>query len=157
MFVFHVMDFLIRASLSGREDVCKVKIARFFAEKIEPMGEQLSASKIEKAWNRYRAAAPYIYAFYPRLYCQQGDFAKAKKISEQDWISRIAQLDTKSTLEECLGHAAFAADVLAKTGTRDVRTRDFQAVPRQEPLLRDFNADEQTIINSYNDKAAIKD
>jgi hypothetical protein len=57
MFVFHVMDFLIRASLSGRDDVCKVKIARFFAEKIEPMEEQLSASSIEKVWNRYRAAA----------------------------------------------------------------------------------------------------
>jgi hypothetical protein len=61
MFVYHVMDFLVRARLFDREDVCKVKIARFFAEKIEPMGEQLSASKIEKAWNRYRAAAPYIY------------------------------------------------------------------------------------------------
>jgi hypothetical protein len=39
MFVYHVMDFLIRARLFDREDVCKVKIARFFAEKIEPMGD----------------------------------------------------------------------------------------------------------------------
>jgi hypothetical protein len=52
MFVYHVMDFLVRASLSGREDVCKVKIARFFAKNIKPMGEQLSLSKIEKAWNQ---------------------------------------------------------------------------------------------------------
>ncbi len=84
---------------------CKVKIARYFAEKLEPMGEQLSASSIEKAWNRYRAAAPYIYAFYSSLYCaenQQDSFAEAKKITEEDWIGRIAQLATKSTLEECL-------------------------------------------------------
>jgi hypothetical protein len=33
MFVFHVMDFLIRARLSGRDDVCKVMIARFFCRK----------------------------------------------------------------------------------------------------------------------------
>jgi hypothetical protein len=124
------------------------------------MEEQLSASSIEKVWNRYRAAAPYIYAFYPRLYCadsHQSAFPEAQKITEEVWISRIAQLDTKLTLEECLGHAAFAADVLAKTGTRDVRTRDFQAVPRKEPLLREFNADEQTIIKSFDDKSPIKD
>jgi hypothetical protein len=160
MFVYHVMDFLVRASLSGREDdVCKVKIARYFAEKIEPMGEQLSASKVEKVWNQYRAAAPYIYAFYPRLYRadgQQGACAKAKKITEEEWIGRIAQLATKSTLEDCLGHAAFAADVLAKTDTHDVRTQDFKEVSRKAPLLREFSAIEQTIIGSYDDKAPIK-
>jgi hypothetical protein len=125
-----------------------VKVARFFAEKIEPMGEQLGNSKIEKVWNQYRAAAPYVYAFYPRLYCvdrQEGTVAKAKRITEEDWVGRIAQLATKSTLEECLGHAAFAADVLAKTGTRDVRKRDFKEVPRQEPLLREFDAIEKTL------------
>lgn len=59
--------------------------------------------------------------------------------------------------KQSLRHAAFAADVLAKTGTRDVRIRDFQAVPRQEPLLREFSAIEQTIIKSFDDKAPIKD
>jgi hypothetical protein len=57
MFVYHVMDFLVRAKLSRRKDVCKVKIARFFVEKLNPMGEQLGASTIEKAWNRYRAGS----------------------------------------------------------------------------------------------------
>jgi hypothetical protein len=160
MFVYHVMDFLVQVSLSGREDLCKVKIARYFAEKLEPMGEHLSPSKIEKAWNQYRAAAPYIYAFYPGLYyadSQHDAFGKAKKITEEDWIAQIAQLAAKSAFEECLGHAAFAADVLAGTSTRDVRTRDFKGVLRKEPLLRDFNADEQTIIKSFDDKAPIKD
>jgi len=153
-FVYHIMDFLVRATLSGREDICKVKIARFFVEKLKPMEEQLGASKILKVWDWYRTAAPYIYAFYPRLYCadsQQGAFAEAKKITEEDWFSCIAQLATKSALEECLGHAAFAADVLKKTGTRDVRIKDFQQVPRVGPLLREFDADELLIIKSYDD------
>ena len=86
-FVYHIMDFLVRATLSGREEVCKVKIARFFVEKLKPMEEQLGASKILKVWDRYRTAAAYIYAFYPRLYgadSQQGAFAEAKKITEED-------------------------------------------------------------------------
>jgi len=153
-FVYHIMDFLVRATLSEREEVCKVKIARFFVEKLKPMEEQLGASKILKVWDRYRAAAPYIYAFYPKLYgtySSEGAFAEAKKITEEDWFSCIAQLATKSTLEECLGHAAFAADVLEKTGTRDVRIKDFEQVPRVRPLLRDFDADELLIIESYDD------
>lgn len=159
MFVYHVMDFLVRASLSGRKDVCKVKIARFFAEKIEPMEEQVSASKVEKVWNQYRAAAPYIYAFYPILYRadgQQDACAEAKKITEEEWICRIARLATKSTLEECLGHAAFAADVLAKTGTRDVRIEDFERVSRVRPSLLEFDAEEQLIFESFDDDAAIE-
>jgi hypothetical protein len=154
LFVYHIMDFLVRATLSGRKDVCKVKIARFFVEKLKPMEEQLGASKILKVWDRYSTAAPYIYAFYPRLYCadsQQGAFAQAKTITEEDWISCVAQLATKPTLEECLGHAAFAADVLEKTGTRDVRIKDFEQAPRVRPLLREFNADELLIIESYDD------
>jgi hypothetical protein len=159
MFVYHVMDFLVRAKLSRRKDVCKVKIARFFVEKLNPMGEQLGASTIEKAWNRYRAAAPYIYAFYPRLYgvySSEGAFAEAKKITEEDWISCVAQLATKSTLEECLGHAAFAADVLTGTGTRDVRIKDFERVPCVKPLLREFDVDELLIIESYDDTGPIE-
>jgi hypothetical protein len=159
LFVYHVMDFLVRATLSGRIGVCKMKIARFFVEKLEPMGEQLGASSILKTWDRYRATAPYIYAFYPKLYgtySSEGAFAEAKKITEEDWISRVVQLATKSTLEECLGHAAFAADELAKTGTRDVRIKDFQQVPRLRPLLREFDADELLIIESYDDTRPIE-
>jgi hypothetical protein len=160
MFVYHVMNFLVRARLFDREDVCKVKIARFFAEKIEPMGEQLSASKIEKAWNRYRAAAPYIYVFYPLLYGgddNEGALSQGKKIGDEDWINQVAQFAERSALEKHLGDAAFAADVLAGTSTRDVRTRDFKGVVRKQPLLRAFDADEQTIIKSFDDKAPIKD
>jgi hypothetical protein len=157
--VYHIMDFLVRATLSGREEVCKVKIARFFVEKLKPMEEQLGASKILKVWDRYRTAAPYIYAFYPRLYAadsQRGAFAEAIKITEEDWISRVAQLATRSTLEECLGHAAFAADVLKTTGTRDVRIKDFEPLSRVRPLLREFNANEQLIFESYDDTGPLE-
>jgi len=160
LFVYHIMDFLVRATLSGRKDVCKVKIARFFVEKLEPMGEQLSASRIEKTWNLYRTAAPYIYAFYPKLYgtySSEGAFAEAKTITEEeDWFSCVAQLATNSTLEECLGHAAFAADVLEKTGTRDVRIKDFKSLSRVRPLLREFNANEELIFESYDDTGPLE-
>jgi hypothetical protein len=123
------------------------------------MGEQLGDSKIEKIWNQYRDAAPYIYAFYPRLYCAnswEGAVEKAKKITEEEWFSCVAQLAKKSTLDECLGHAAFAADVLAKTDAHNVRTRDFKAFSRKEPLLREFDAFEKTIFESFDDKGPIK-
>lgn len=161
MFVYHVMDFLVRADLSGKADVCKAKIARFFVEKFEPMGVQWAHRPIERAWDLYRAAAPYIYVFYPLLYADDDDagaFPQEKKITEEDWLSRIARVAERSTLEECLGRAAFAADVLAtSSSTRDVRVRDFKGVARVRPSLREFDAVELAIIDSFDDKGPIRD
>ena len=159
MFVYQIVDFLVRAKLAGREDICKVKIALFFARKIKPMGVKLGKTSVEKVWNKYRTVAPYIYALYPTLYFNDGQelpLTEMKKITEEDWISCIAKLAEKSTLEECLGHAAFAIDVVAETGARDVRIKDFEQVPRVEPLLREFNANEQRIIESYDDTGPIE-
>jgi hypothetical protein len=159
MFVYHVMDFLVRANLSGRADVCKAKIALYFAEKIEPMGVQWTHRRIERAWNLYRAAAPYIYVFYSLLYGDDDDagaFPQEEKITEEDWLSRIARVAERSALEERLGRAAFAADVLAtSSSTHDVRVRDFKGVARVRPSLREFDAVEVAIIDSFDDKAVI--
>jgi hypothetical protein len=160
MCVYHVMDFLVRAQLSGRIEVCKVKIARYFVEKNELMGERWSPSRIEKTWNLYRAAAPYIYAFYPLLYDANdntGASLKGKSITQEDWINRINHIAIRSIREECLGRVAFAADVLKSTGTRDVRLRDFRKVPRVTPLLREFSTEEQFCIETFDDKCPIKD
>jgi hypothetical protein len=159
MFVYHIMDFLVRATLSGRDDLCKVERARDFISKFDPTDEHLSQSGVEKTWNRYQAAAPYIYAFYPKLYCddsQEVDFAKAKKVTEEEWFGNISQLASKSTLEECLGHAAFAAGVLRKAKTRAVRTNDFKNVQRKMPPWRAFNAEELDIINTFTKTEPLK-
>jgi hypothetical protein len=50
----------------------------------------------------------------------------------------------------------FAADVLTGTGTRDVRIKDFERVPCVRPLLREFDADELLIIESYDDTGPIE-
>jgi len=123
------------------------------------MDEHLSQSGIGKTWDWYRAAAPYIYAFYPKLYCtdsQEVDSAKAKKVTEEEWFGLISQLATKSTLEECLGHAAFAADVLRKAKTRGVRTNGFNNLQRKMPPWRAFNAEELHIINTFTKTEPLK-
>jgi hypothetical protein len=150
--IYQVMDFLVRATLACRSDLCKSVIARYFAEKVEPPTEHLGKGAIEKIWDRYRTAAPYIYAFYPRLYPmagQQGAELKTPIKTDPDWGHLIAQLAEKSTVEECLGHAGFAADVLKKTKMRDVRTRDFENIPHIAPLLRPFDANDEKIIQRY--------
>jgi len=146
--VYQVMDFLVRATLAGRDDLCTVVLARYFTTKIE----HLSQSTVEKIWDRYRTAAPYINAFYPRLYpAANGQGAQAAIKTDVDWISCITQLLRKLTLDECFGQAAFAADALARTGTRDVRIEDFKDVPRVSPPARPFDADEEKIIKDYYD------
>lgn len=146
--VYHVMDFLVRATLARRDDLCKVVRARHFVEKVD----HLSGSTVDKTWDRYRTAAPYIHALYPRIYptaSREGAHSDEAIETDVDWIRCIAQLTKKSALEECFGQAAYAADVLAKTGTRDVRIQDFENVPRVMPLLPAFDADEEKIIQSY--------
>ena len=77
--------------------------------------------------------------------------------TDAHWVSCIAQLVAKSNIDECLGHAAFATDVLAKTRTLDVRINDFADVPRVKPLFRPFDADEKIGIKSFDKKAPTKD
>ncbi len=67
--VYTVMDFLVRTYHLYRErGLCRLNIARYFVEKFVPTKEDLSKSSIEKIWNRYRDAAPYIYGSYPAMY-----------------------------------------------------------------------------------------
>ncbi len=68
----------------------------------------------------------------------------------------MAQLVTGEAFKECIGKAAFAADLLAETGTRDVRTKDFDDIARVDPLACEFTGDELSIINSFDKHAAIK-
>jgi hypothetical protein len=159
--VYSVMDFLLRAyHLYRKRDLCQVDIARYFVEKFEPTTEHLSKRSIQGIWNHYRDAAPYIYGFYPAMYpAEAADSALAQSEIKTDaeWISRITQLAESSSLNDFLGHAAFAVNVLAGTDTRIVRIDDFDGVPLATPSLRKFDADEEAIIKSYDPKSPLGD
>jgi len=160
--VYHVMDFLVRAdgAKRRRRDLFTVELARHFVDKFEPTGEHLGKSLIEKIWNRYRDAAPHIYGFYPKMYptgAADSGSAESKIQTDADWISRVVQLAANTSVEESIGHAAYAADVLAMTRTISVRTSDFYGVPHVTPLWRKFDALEESIIESSDPNGALRD
>jgi hypothetical protein len=92
------------------------------------------------------------------MYCLDGRVDASSEWTiktDADWIGRIAQLAASEKVEECLGHAAFAVELLAGTDTRFVRIDDFDGVPRVTPLWRKFDAEEETIIKSYDPKSPL--
>ena len=151
--VYNIMDFLVRAHLDGRHELCTAAKARKFAEKLEPREERVSQSKIEKIWDLYRTSAPYIYAFCPRLYpaASQQEVASELVIErDDDWVRSVSQLAKRSTLHEWLGHAAFASGILDEgKKARDVRKKDFRGVSAVTPPLRPFDPKEEGIIKDY--------
>jgi hypothetical protein len=159
--VYDVMDFLIRAKLSGRRELCRINVALRFVLKSDLEREgPFGKSRIGKIWDHFRDVAPYIYGFYPSMYFLDGraDASSEWTIkTDADWISRIAQLAASASVEECLGHAAFAVDLLAGTDTHIVRIDDFDGVPRVTPLLRKFDADDENVIKSYDPKSPLRD
>jgi hypothetical protein len=148
--VYDITNFLVRMHLAERRELCTAKIARKFVEKSQPREGPISESKIEKIWNRYRAVAPFIFAFYPEFYSPDPVTAKPTIESEEDWIRCVARLADKSILDERFGYAAFVADLLKEGGkVRDVRQKEFNSVPRVMPSFQPFDESEEAIIKSF--------
>ena len=103
-------------------------------------------TKIGEIWETNKQAAPHVFAFNAVF---ADILAPARSIDQLvDGLEHLAE--NQNLLNELLGAAAHAADVLATTRVRGVRKQDFKDVIRVEPLLAAFNDDEMQNIKKIN-------
>ena len=152
LIAYSIIDCLVRVETQNYRKFLAVARARHFVRNNARVSNGFSVSQIEKIWDHYRASAPYIYALFPILYGPELEvpetFATAK-ITEEMWVERINGCLKRVTLETMFGHAAFAADVLKKTKTRDVRLADFKDIVRKTPATKAITEAEVTILQQF--------
>jgi hypothetical protein len=155
-YVYSIVDYLCRYkdydgdavwfNIETAKDFVRLSIKKDLVKVKRAYGD----SKISKIWERYSAAAPYIYGLYPL-------FSRLIRnlISTQNAVTLLEKLASKQKLLMGLaGRAAYAADILVGKA-RKVRQRDFRVIPRVRPPIRKFTAEELSIIHSINRKGAI--
>jgi hypothetical protein len=150
--VFRIVDYMCRyARWRGEQKNdpnFTIQSAKYFVEKFyeeEGMGE----SKISKIWEKYKQAAPCIFAadmFVVHL-------VNISTIQELiDPLQKIAR--DQACLTRFIGEAAYAADVLSRKA-HNIRCRDFRNITRVTPKIRPFSEDELMVIDSIDRNAAI--
>jgi hypothetical protein len=150
--VFRIVDYMCRYACWRGEHKndpnFTIQSAKYFVEKFyqeEGMGE----SKISKIWEKYKQAAPYIFAadmFVVHL-------VNISTIQELiDALQKIAR--DQACLTRFIGEAAYAADVLSRKA-RNIRRRDFRNITRVTPKIRPFSEDQLMVIDSIDRNAAI--
>jgi hypothetical protein len=151
-YIYMIVNYMCRYGKHG-DDKLKFNIesAKTFVEKWEPDGDETyGSSAISKMWERYKNAAPYIFASYPFL---RRGLQKAITPGEvMDWLEKFTT--DQQRLNRLVGCAAYAADILAGKA-RDVRQRDFAGVERVAPPMPPFIQDEISIISSIDRQAPI--
>jgi hypothetical protein len=129
-------------------DKFQIASARLFVEQNFLEGPY-GASMISKIWEKYKHAAPYIFASYSMVRA----LSRLKKVDEViEGLKRATSNQQRMT--RILGVAAHAADIL-DLQAHNIPVSDFRNIARVAPYLRDFNEDELACINSIDRKGAI--
>jgi hypothetical protein len=151
-YIYRIVDYMCRYD---RYVDVKIKFdiesAKSFVELCAHEGKTTyGMSMISKIWEKYKNAAPYIFASYRFFsFRLRGKIAPDKVI---DWLEKFTSDQERLT---CLvGRAAHAADILAGKA-RNVRRGDFKGIDRVAPPMRPFSEEELNIISSIDRKAAI--
>jgi hypothetical protein len=129
-------------------DKFQIESAKLFVEQNFLKGSY-GESKISKIWEKYRRAAPYIFASYPMVRA----LSRMKTVEEVvDGLKRVTS--NQQRLTRFVGVAAYAADILDRQA-HNIPVSDFRNVTQVAPLLRQFNEKELACINSIDRKVAI--
>ena len=151
-YVYEIVAFLYRYKKYAGDSVrFDIESAKYFVAKNQHEGDDTyGLSKISKIWERYKNAAPYIFAFY--FYLSQG----LQQTRSVDDIMHLLHLlaAKQERLTQLIGKAAYVADLLGERA-RQVRQSDFKKIARVEPRLPPFDLEEQAIINSIDPNAAV--
>jgi hypothetical protein len=151
-YVYRIVLFLCRYKKhiggDGKFDIDTAK--RFVAKNMHEGDKTYGLSAISKEWEKYKQAAPYIFAFY-------GYFSSAleRTKSPNEVVNFLEKLSSnQQRLARIIGHAAYAAEILDARARR-VRLRDFTQIARVEPPLPAFAPVEVAIIDSIDRQGAI--
>jgi len=123
-----------------------IEDAKVFVQKWD---EDCGISAISKMWEKYRLAAPFIYAFH----LEERSFRPLDAVSSANVINWARTVVARQgRIQRILGHGAFAVDVLARTA-KGQRQADFFGIKRIIPPVRPFSSQERLIMDSI-DRAA---
>jgi hypothetical protein len=152
-YVYRIVLFLCRYKKHISEEVkFDIETAKQFVAKNMHEGDSTyGLSKISKIWEKYKQAAPYVFAFYG--YCALALKRTTSPGQVVDFLEKLAS--SQPRLNKIMGRAAYAADILDQRA-RGVRLSDFRQIPRVEPPLSPFQSVELAIINSIDRQAAIR-
>jgi hypothetical protein len=137
-YVFEIVDYLVRYDRfpDGR-DRFKLEDAKDFVW--AKRGKVLKVRTVEKYWEENRLAAPYIYALFRLRYIHAVDLSPHKAAAG---LTKL--FSNERRVRRLFGHAAYAADVLAKLV--DQRERDFKDIERVCPPVAPFSAEELDLV-----------
>jgi len=138
-YVFEIVDYLLRYDRfpDGR-DRFKIDSAKDFAwAKLRRVG---SVRTVTKYWEENRLVAPYIYAMF-----RYRSFRATEEMRLEDAINWLTLFFSKERrVRRMFGHAAYAADVLAKIVEQ--REGDFIDVKRECPPATPFSVKELGLV-----------
>jgi hypothetical protein len=153
-YVYRIVDFMCRykkhSGAAENDPNFTIESAKSFVEKYPTKGYGLS--KISKIWERYRNAAPYIFAIYRFFRFFSIRFERASTDEIICWLEKFVA--DRERLRRFLARAAYASDVLAGTA-RNVRRSDFKNVERVAPSIRPFTERELVVISKIDRQAPI--
>jgi hypothetical protein len=151
-YVYRIVLFLCRYKQHiGADAKFNIDTAKRFVELNAHEGNSTyGLSKISKIWEKYKQAAPYIFAFY-RYFSRTLERTKLPN-EVVDFLEGFSSDQLR--LARILGRAAYATDILGQRA-RGVRLRDFKQIARMEPPFPPFQQEELAIIESIDPQAAI--
>ena len=154
-YVYRIVDFMCRYKKHSRaaksDPNFTIESAKSFVAKWAHEGDATyKVSKIGRIWERYRNAAPYLFAVYRLFSFRLKNTESVDDII--DWIEKFAS--DQERLTRFLARAAYTSDVLAGTD-RNVRRSDFKNVERVAPPIRPFTKRELVIISKIDRQAPI--
>jgi hypothetical protein len=146
-YVYKVVDYMCRYKQYGGDKLnCNIESAKSFIELSE--GNGYSRRNISTCWEKYKKAAPYIFASYQLF--SRGLQKTITPDEVMDWLEKFTSKQKRLT--RFVGRAAYAADIL--TGhARKVRQRDFEGFDRIAPPMRSFTKEELAIIGGIDPAA----
>ena len=149
-YVRQIVEYLCRGVQSHVDEKKRtIECAKIFVENTD---RKLTKRTLGKYWEDNKQAAPYTFAFYEFLVSTVN-----QAVSIDQFVDTLEQLaKDQKRLDQLLGHAAYAADIVANQA-RKVRVRDFMEVKREPPQLPTFTEDEIQIISAIDPKYDPKD
>lgn len=153
-YVYQIVTFLCRYEAQhGNDNRFNLDHAKYFVEKnMHEDDATFKKSKINKLWDKYKQASPYIFAFYRPLLSR---LPKAKTANQVFELLDHAASNHRR-LKRLLGHAAYAAGTLSRTKARNLRLKDLSWIAPAKPPLRHFDSEESSLIDSYDPNASEK-
>jgi hypothetical protein len=119
----------------------------FLSKESKRPTSEVSFSELDKIWNSYKDAAPYIFVFFPWL---DKALVRQPNPSPTEFMAHLLKIATnQALLTRALSEAAYVANVLKQKKIRNVRTSDFIGIPPRKCRQMKLSGSDREILGGY--------